>query len=327
MKTKVIYLQSSFWKQLQSDTSIAGLQCMMNVYEAVSDANLRTDIEDDIWDSDPFLKLLWKKYLSSQTDIELYESISIEKPEENAEDLAAVYLLNDNDSSTKCEDLSVQYGVVAINSIDIPHKEYLFKGDGFLLEKNRLFYEDRFLQFKSKICYPCNSMILIDPYLLSNEQKIENNLYYLLDAILPNRKLHVVFQLAIFSMLGKDNTDASNGEKYYNNIVNLIRATRKGLNFVLSLYAIGKAEEFHRRMIITNNVFFSADDGFDVFKNDGTASKNATFNIVLPRLVGNYRQDMSNYLRWIKIAKERSRKQYKTQVWGPRDNRLFDLIQ
>ena len=99
-------------------------------------------------------------------------------------------------------------------------------------------------------------MILIDPYLLSNEQKIENNLFYLLDAILPNRKLQVVFQLAIYSMLGRDNTDASNGEKYYNNIVNLIRATRKGLNFVLALYAIGKAEEFHRRMIITNNVFF-----------------------------------------------------------------------
>ena len=79
-------------------------------------------------------------------------------------------------------------------------------------------------------------------------------------------------------------------------------------------------------MIITNNVFFSADDGFDVFKSDGTASKNATFNIVLPRLVGNYRQDMSNYLRWIKIAKERSCKQYKTQFWGPRENRLFDLV-
>ena len=32
MKAKVIYLQSAFWKQLKADTSIAGLQCMMNVY-------------------------------------------------------------------------------------------------------------------------------------------------------------------------------------------------------------------------------------------------------------------------------------------------------
>ena len=54
MKTKVIYLQSSFWKQLQSDTSIAGLQCMMNVYEAVSDSNLRTDIEDDVTEEAEF---------------------------------------------------------------------------------------------------------------------------------------------------------------------------------------------------------------------------------------------------------------------------------
>lgn len=325
MKSKVIYLQSSFWEQLQSDTSIAGLKCMMNVYEAIVEANLRTDIEDDIWNSDPFLKILWKKYLSSQADIELYENISVEKPEETVEDLTAVYLINDR--SKKCDDLNCLYGVVAINSIDMPRKETIFKGDGFLLEKKNI-YEDRYLQFKPIINYPCNSMILIDPYLLSNKKKIENNLYYLFEALLPNRKLQVVFQLAIFSMLGDCNADAykGEGEKYYNDIVDLIKATRKGLNFVLSLYAIGKSEEFHRRMIITNNVFLSADDGFDVFKDNGAASKNATFDIVLPRLVGNNRQDMSNYLRWIKIAKERSLKQCKTQAWGPRNNRLFDLV-
>ena len=72
MKAKVIYLQSAFWKQLKADTSIAGLQCIMNVYGAITEANLRTDIEDEIWDNDPFLVLLWKRYLTSQSDIELF---------------------------------------------------------------------------------------------------------------------------------------------------------------------------------------------------------------------------------------------------------------
>jgi hypothetical protein len=79
-------------------------------------------------------------------------------------------------------------------------------------------------------------------------------------------------------------------------------------------------------MIITNNVLLSAADGFDVFKDDGKANKNAKFDIVLPRLVGNSRQDMSNYLRWIKVAKDRSRRQSETQYWGSRENRLFDLV-
>ncbi len=79
-------------------------------------------------------------------------------------------------------------------------------------------------------------------------------------------------------------------------------------------------------MIVTNNVLFSADDGFDAFKADGQASKNASFDIVLPRLVGDYRQDMSNYLRWIRVSKNRSSRQYNKHVWGERVNRLFKLV-
>ena len=324
MKAKVIYLQSDFWKQLKSDTSIAGLKCMMNVYEAITEANLRTDIEDEAWDNDPYLILLWKRHLSNQSDVELYEKVTIGKLEENAEDLSAVYLINE--SGTTCENLGVQYGVVAVNNADMPRKEYLFKGDGFLLKKNAIRYEERYLQFKEKLNYPCNAMILIDPYVLSKEQNIGNNLFSLLDAILPNRKLQLVFQIAIFSMIGEKNQDACNGETTFIRIKNLITALRKGLNFDLTLYAISHSEEFHSRMIITNNVMFSAADGFEVFKDDCKANKNAKFDIVVPRLVGDSRQDMSNYLRWIKVAKNRSKRQSDTQYWGSRKNRLFDLV-
>ena len=324
MKAKVIYLQSAFWKQLKADTSIAGLQCMMSVFEAITEANLRTDIEDEVWDNDPFLVLLWKRYLTSQSDIELYEEVSIDKLGENAEDLSAVYLINSGD--TKCECLGIQHGVMAINNVDMPRKEYLFKGDGFLLQKNAIRYDDKYMQFKSKLYYPCNAMILIDPYILTKEQNIDNNLSTLLDAILPNRKLQLVFQIAIFSMIGDKNQDAAHGETTFIRIKNLISALRKGLNFDFTLYAISHSEEFHSRMIITNNVLLSAADGFEVFKDDGKANKNAKFDIVMPRLVGDSRQDMSNYLRWIKVAKDRSLRQSKTQYWGSCENRLFDLV-
>jgi len=127
-------------------------------------------------------------------------------------------------------------------------------------------------------------------------------------------------------MLGNKNSDALNVEEYHKEISDIIKAIRKGLNFILTLYAIGSAEEFHRRMIITNNVLFSADDGFEVFKDNGQASKNASFDIVLPRLVGDNRQDMSNYIRWIKIARNRSNKQYEKHFCGTRENRLFELV-
>lgn len=294
----------------------------MDVYDAITASLLKTDISDEVWDEDEFLILLWKKYTSGQAEIDLYEKLEIEEPEENAEDLSAVYLF-DGDISM-CDSMVAQYGVLAINASDMPKKNYLFKGDGFLLKKyNR--YDDRFLQFKSHIAYPCNSLILIDPYILAKNQNIDNNLSYLLDALLPNKSLKVPFQLSIFSMVGETG-DARDGKKVYDTIVNLISALRKGLKFSLTLYAIGKSEGFHSRMIITNNVLFSAEDGFDIFKENGQSSKNAKFDIVMPRLVGNHRQDMSNYLRWIKVAKDRSGKQPESMLWGSKENRLFDLV-
>lgn len=325
MSSSVIYLQSGFWKQLRADDSIDGIRSLMNVYNAILESELRTDISDDDFDSDSYLTLLWKRHIAGKSHVELYDDIIIDNPEDNAEELSAVYL-TDADNA-KCDDLGKQFGVVAMNSSDVFNKEFLFRGNSFLLQKNSVRYDDRYMQFQDKLHYPCNSMILIDPYLLSKKGNIESNLYSLLDAMLPTKKLQIGCHISIFSMIGDKNMDAANGETVYNSIKNIITAMRKGLNFDLTLYAISHSEEFHSRMLLTNNVIVKADDGFEVFKEDGTSSKNATFGIVVPRLVGDNQQNMAYYLRWITISKKRSQKQSATQFWGSRKNRLFDLVQ
>ena len=326
MNARIIYMDAGFWKELRlrADESITGLKLLIKVYEAISDANLRTDIEDVDWDTDPYLMLLWKKYLSNQSDMELYEKLALDKPEDNAEDLSAIYLTK-LDVQT-CRNLGTNYGVVAVNIQDLTRKDFLLKGDGFSLEKDITCYEDGYMQFRTKIHYPCNSMILIDPYMFSKKENIENSLYSLLEAILPTRKLKPRFYISIVSMIGEKNSDYEKGDEVYNRIQSMISSVRKGLNFELTIYAIGPAEEFHRRMILTNNVFIEAHDGFDVFREDRTSNKNAKFSIVLPRFIGNSRLDMSEYLRWIGIVKGRSDGQSKTQFWGTRKNRLFELV-
>ena len=82
-----------------------------------------------------------EKNLSSQSDVELFENISIDKLEKNIEDLTAIYL-TDSDTQT-CHNLGENFGIVAINSTGLSHKEYLFKGDGFLLNKNKVCYKDQ----------------------------------------------------------------------------------------------------------------------------------------------------------------------------------------
>lgn len=324
MNARVIYMQAGFWKELRADTSITGLQHLIKVYETISEANLRTDIEIEDWDSDPYLMPLWKKYLSNQLDVELYEKITLDKPEENAEDLSAIYLTK-LDVQT-CRNLGTNYGIVVINNQDLYEKKYLLKGVSFRLKKDEILYEDRYMRFRPKIHYPCNSMILIDPYILSRRENIDNSLSSLLDAMLPTRKLKPMFYISIISMIGEKNRDYEKGGKVFDQIQNLIIALRKGLNFDLTLYAIGASEEFHRRMIITNNVLLIAEDGFDVFRESGSSSKNARFTTVFPRIVGDSRLDMSEYLEWIEIVKNRSESQSETQYWGTRKNRLFELV-
>lgn len=322
MSAQVIYMQASFWQQLRADTSIAGLQCLMNVYSAISESELHTDISDEVWDTDEFLKLLWKSHLQGKSDIELYESLTFEKPDDSTVDLSAVYLTNKN--SEDCNRLGTHYGVVVLNYDRTLRDEHLFKGNGFLLKKNN-FYEERFLQFENTLKYPCNAIIMIDPYILLKTEDIDENIPSLFDVLLPNKRLEMTCHLSIFSMVS-ENGDNSNGQKKYDKIYNLIKALRKGLCFDLTIYAIGKAEDFHSRMIITNNALLQAPDGFNVFRKDGSSNKNAKFDIVLPRLIGDARQDMSNYLRWIKVAKTRSQEHSRTMLWGTKENRLFDLV-
>ena len=49
MSARVIYMQAGFWKELRADDSIAGFQSLIKIFEAISEANLRTDIEDVDW--------------------------------------------------------------------------------------------------------------------------------------------------------------------------------------------------------------------------------------------------------------------------------------
>ena len=321
MKGDVIYLQAAFWKKLRDDSSIAGLGCLLSIYQAMSEAELRTDISDDDWNTDPYLVLLWKRYLSGLSNIDLYENIEIDTPIEVTEDLCAIYLTDDGDSL--CSELGIKYGIKVINNVDLPKKEYLFKGDGFSLSRKKQ-YEERFIQFKAKMFHPCNAAILIDPYILCKPINIENNLPYLLDAILPSKKLSIPFHFTIYSMTDERGI-TNNIEAVFDKVSGLFAAIRKDLKYCLTICAINRKGDFHRRMVITNNIMFDAPDGFTVFKESGIADKNAKYDVVYPRLIRDNRQDLSEYYRWIKIAKINLQLNYNT-IWGSKTNRLFDLV-
>ena len=67
---------------------------------------------------------------------------------------------------------------MALNAKNATDRRYLFKGDGFSLDK-AIRYNLRYLTFKEKLSQPCNSLIIIDPYLLiKREISGDGEIYY-----------------------------------------------------------------------------------------------------------------------------------------------------
>lgn len=231
-----------------------------------------------------------------------------------------------------------KYGVIAVSSESIIKKEYLFKGDGFCLDKNHC-YTLRYMTYKDKLRQPCNSLIIIDPYLLldrevdsnTNSVKfpgISNNLESLLDAILP-QELDVDFHLTIISSLKKGKEDV---KKAYEQVKKCFKRVRNKLTFRLGFFYIAKGydykkESFHSRHILANSFLVDSEDGLDLFGGKGYITKNnPTVSIVFPWLLGNSRQDMTKYENWLRSVKKYVEESPDSLYYGTKENRLFNLV-
>lgn len=330
-----IYLQSEFWTQISSDSSVEGIRACMNVYDVLQDANISTNIDieqlsNNLTNSnrfpfDRFLFQLFKdRFAGKGGSIDF--DYAIEPVNNSIDQLCAIHFQElESATSSNIED---RWGVLLFNSSQIVKKQELFRGSGVMLHKGVL-YKERFGKFAPILHVPCNSMIIIDPYILANPRNIENSFISWLDCVLPTSKLTVEFQLSILSMINDDRGNQVYGEEIkhvHEKLSNNIKEIRNGLKFSLSIFSIGKGEDFHSRNIITNNILIQAPDGLDVYKPSGEAKRNAVFCLVIPRLYGDQRLDLTQYLNWIKIVKKRCMQASDATFWGPRENRLFDLV-
>ena len=332
MKTRLIYLQSGFWNKVREDSSIEGLRTLLELYEMFSISNICSDMNIEEWKNDEFLMPLMKKYVGGGSiELEFDSKAEIENvlnsTEENIEELSAVYMLNE--SKMKCDGYGIQKGILAITPDNLPHRKDLFKGQSFSVDKGGK-YKSTYLSFKDKLEHFCNSMIIIDPYILTKPQLFDAGLFPLLDSILPQKLTNIPFHLSIFSQIGdKKNGD---GKSIYSKIKDYLSKIRPQLNVNLSIYRVGIGNGFHSRHIITNNVLIDSEDGFDLFDDKGKSTKNATITKIYPRFFCDDRGDMNKYLSWISITKKNAlnsqsseSSSYQTR-WGEVDNRLFEMV-
>ena len=305
----LVYLQNGFWEKLSKNLSREGIRSMIEISDALEYSEIVTDVSEEMILHDKFLMFLIKQKKYQRCD-ENYISKQIDALEtaNNTENLCATYLLDKNTS--ECDGIEEKFGVIVLNVSSINNRRFIFKGDGFSLDKKTR-YGLRYLTFKEKLSYPCNSMIIIDPYLLIDRETdaengnvkypgIENNLESLLDAMLPSQ-LSVDFHLTIISCLKIQDEI----KKVYEKVKKCIKRIRKELPLKLNLVYTSKGysnriESFHSRHVLSNTFAIDSEDGLDLFNNLGYLTKNnPSVSIVFPRVFGDTRQDMTKYFNWI----------------------------
>lgn len=328
-----VYLQAGFWKSLSANYSREGIRTKLDVSDALGDTCVITDVTEEMILNDDFLRIIIKQR-SYQRCSENYidNTIANLKSSNSADVLCATYMTNK--SISECHNIENNFGILMINPTIATDRRYLFKGDGFILDKEKQ-YPQRYVAFKEKLSHPCNSLIIIDPYLLKKREANEdgnviypgivNNLESLLDAILP-QKLEVDFYLTIVSCLG----DPKDIKRVYEKIKKCLKRIRRELNIKLGLFytELGyyfKTESFHSRHVLSNTFVIDSEDGLDLFNAKGFITKNnPLISIVYPRMFGNSRQDVTKYYKWISSVKKYI--EDCSYSCGDKGNRLFELV-
>lgn len=197
-------------------------------------------------------------------------------------------------------------GIIVLTPTSWKTQEYLFGDNGSAVEK----YDAEITSWKGILLNRyklsnCNSILIIDKYLLSKDINNFNNtnLYYIFDALLPQKLLNSKFHITIIT---DKKEKVNNCSKKYEIIDKGIRKLRPDLEYMFEILCPQECP-FHDRTIITNNVWIGCGAGFDLFNSRG-ATQNTTITIVYPGIQNSMDWCEKAYQTLIDKASEQARK-------------------
>lgn len=182
--------------------------------------------------------------------------------------------------SDLCHQVMENWGILAISPENIESFINYSYDNGVAIQKNEVGGWMQILKDKLPVC---NSMVLIDNYVLNDIHQMEENLRPMFDAILPE-KLHdgFAFHLAILTGLKKDKRMDLPCMERLEKIRLMMKSIRPSLDVKFTILKC-PTDVFHDRTILTNNVWISSGGGFDLYKNN-KASKSTIVSVVCPFL-------------------------------------------
>ncbi len=344
-------MEYGFWQSIREDGTAPGKLLFWELYEVLKISNICADIPREVWERETnseipnLLYYLYKSNRNAGLEVDRCNPnrISDALTGEKIENLCAVYLLDKDDDY--CKKQAENKGILCLNYSLLKKRKEFLRGNAVMYNKGTR--SDEYRKCEKQFFTPCNSLIIIDPYLLPDWSKkrisegtkqekykelISDNLLTILDRIIPS-KLDISFHISIFSQ-PKNNNCGFNDDDIFNYLNTEINTRYDIKNVHLSLYHVfttgnGKGD-FHSRHIMSNCMMVNSEDGFDLFSREGkgypVCGKWARLEFVWPPLDDNSRKDVDNYYQWIWIAYKNTQNINKCQKCGGDGiNRLFDF--
>lgn len=166
-----------------------------------------------------------------------------------------------------CQKAMDNFGVIVICAENINDFRPLLYGKGTAIRKHEMKKWSSCLASEQTV--PCNSLIIVDNYILSKSDLIKENLTDILDTLIPlHLSSKIDFHITIFT------SSLINANDKLQNVTEMLKMLRPEIKFSVTIIK-SSSDNFHDRNIISNNILVSCGGGFDLFKR-GKSQKTTT---------------------------------------------------
>jgi len=335
MERQKVYCEIDFYKRfvgsfpqevIPSEEGIKKHKIWIDFYSYLYKSDISFDIDVQQYKSfaenDEYFKLLWKKSANGECSLEFLDSSfpKLNEMDKNINSEGSNYLKSvflSCEPKEICESIENDYGLKVINIDNIFNEGEMFNVHIVTIERGNKTHTD--WSFIERFKYHCNSIAIVDNYLLKEEKTIKENLFVILDKLLPD-SIKIPFHISIFAK-----NDINNSERHIL-INNWIKAHKPNLNFKLTLHQL--RNEFHDRSVVTNYFIIDSESGFDLFKDKKAIHQTKVIGYY-PYSAANVNiESCQSYEVLIKSLKKifnnSCSTKYLTNYWGDNENRLFN---
>lgn len=293
---KQVYCEFEFLKKYRDSSSVFNIltdenavQMWLNVGKFIRKSQIMIDIKDELF-AQQFQTLpeklnIAKKYVQGEcvcSDTHGFEYV--ENVNTSTKRTRTTYLIDK--SAGICRNYASKFGIVTLSPSywsgekEAEANSYLFRNCGRSIEEGEYLTWADVLQSQHNLSN-CNSMVIIDNYILKSLNNLEEILKALLPRQIPGVTREDKFYLTIITAQDRSNT--RNDENIYRQLDEKIKQIRPNLDFELDLFVEQNTSSntFHDRYILTNNVIIKSGGGFDLIKN-GKATKQTEVSILHP---------------------------------------------